>query len=292
MTAVHIPVLLEEVIEWLAPQPGQIMADGTLGAGGHTRRLAEAVGDQGRVVSVDRDPLTIELAETNLKGLPISVAQCSYAELPDILDEANVSQVDGILLDLGLSSDQLADDQRGFSFNADGPLDLRFDPTAGKSAAQLLQRISPEHLADLIYQYGEERYSRRIARAICKRQLEKPFTTATDLADVVRRSMPAAARRQNIDAATRTFQALRIAVNNELGELETALERLPKRLSIGGRLAIISFHSLEDRMVKQAFRGNENLEVLTRKPVLASEEEIRKNPRSRSAKLRVAARRT
>jgi 16S rRNA (cytosine1402-N4)-methyltransferase len=287
---VHVPVLPDEVMQWLDPQPGQVFADGTLGGGGHTRLLVEAVGDQGRVVAVDLDPDVIERAEKTLKGLPILLSQSSYVDLPEVLEESHIKHLDGILLDLGLSSDQLADEQRGFSFNADGPLDLRFDPTSGKSAAQLLERISAEHLANIIYQFGEERYSRRIARAICKRQRENPITTAAMLADIVRRSVPGSARRQHIDPATRTFQALRIAVNEELRALETALPRLRDCLRSGGRLAVISFHSLEDRIVKHQFRDDPQLEVLTRTPIAASDQEVDRNPRSRSAKLRVAQR--
>lgn len=286
--SVHISVMPNEVLHWLQLEPGQIVADATLGGGGHTRLLAAAVGPHGRVVAIDKDPIAITRAETTLQGLPILLAQSSFADLPEVLDEANIELVDAILLDLGLSSDQLADDDRGFSFNAEGPLDLRFNPQTGKSAAQLLQRISRDRLADIIYQYGEERYSRRIARAICERQRQSPIKTAAELATVVRRSMPATAKHQQIDPATRTFQALRIAVNDELKELEIALRRLPDRLRPGGRLAVISFHSLEDRTVKHAFRNNPELDVLTRKPILAAEAEVRENPRSRSAKLRVA----
>lgn len=290
---VHVPVLPNEVMEWLAPQAGQVIVDGTLGGGGHTRLFAAAVGDSGRVVAVDRDPEPVARAETTLQGLPILLAQASYAEVPEVLEETEIKQVHGILLDLGLSSDQLEDDERGFSFNADGPLDLRFDPTTGKSAAQLLQRITAERLADIIYKYGEERYSRRIARAICERQRVEPITLASDLAQIVRRCVPKPKRPDRgkaIDGATRTFQALRIAVNEELRELELALKRLPDCLAPGGRIAIISFHSLEDRIVKNAFREDSRLDALTRKPILASESEVSVNPRSRSAKLRVAAR--
>ena len=170
MPTIHVPVMPDEVMEWLDPQPGQIMVDGTLGGGGHTRLLAAAVADEGRVVAVDRDPAPVARAETTLKGLPILLAQSTYADIPEILEESGIEGVDGVLLDLGLSSDQLEDRERGFSFHSDGPLDLRFDPESGKSAAQLLQRITPESLADIIYQYGEERFSRRIARAICDRQ--------------------------------------------------------------------------------------------------------------------------
>ena len=267
--------------------------DGTLGGGGHARLLAAAVGESGRVVGVDRDPEAIARAEVALQGLPLMIANASYCDIPEVLAESGFDAVQGILLDLGLSSDQLIDDDRGFSFDSTGPLDLRFDPTRGKSAAQLIERITPERLADIIYNYGEERFSRRIARAICDRQRERPIESAQDLAAIVRRSVPAPNRYRNkkpIDTATRTFQALRIAVNEELRQLELALSRLPDCLTPGGRIAIISFHSLEDRIVKIAFRDDDRLSVLTRKPITASDEEIAENTRSRSAKLRIAER--
>ncbi|TWT96033.1 Ribosomal RNA small subunit methyltransferase H [Botrimarina colliarenosi] len=286
---IHIPVMPAEVIEQLAPQPGMQMFDGTLGGGGHTRMLAERVAPDGRVVAVDRDPGAVERAETALRGLPIAVACASYAEAPEVLAEAGVGPLDGILLDLGLSSDQLEDRERGFSFHADGPLDLRFDPTEGKPAAQLIARLSAEHLADVIYRYGEERCSRRIARAIVERRSIAPIQTAGDLAAVIRRAVPRNYDAR-IDPATRTFQALRIAVNNELDQLELALRRLPALLAPGGRIVIISFHSLEDRLVKEAFRGDESLQVLTNKPLRPTDDEVAVNPRSRSAKLRVAQR--
>ena len=197
--------------------------------------------------------------------------------------------MDGILLDLGLSSDQLADQERGFSFSSTGPLDLRFDPMRGKPAWRLLERLSAEHLADLIYLYGEERYSRRIARAIVQRREENPVLAAADLAELVRRCVPRS-RHDRIDPATRTFQALRIAVNDELKSLEIALRRLPDCLRPGGRLAVISFHSLEDRRVKEGFRDDPRLTPLTRKPITPSDVETAENPRSRSAKLRIAVR--
>ncbi len=280
-----------ECLHWLQPAAGQIMVDGTLGGGGHTRLLAAAVGDTGRVVAVDRDPEVIERAETTLQGLPLLVANASYTDIPEVLEESGIQSVHGILLDLGLSSDQLEDNERGFSFDSDGPLDLRFDPSRGKPASQLLERMTPERLADIIYQYGEERYSRRVARAICERQRVNPIKTASDLANIVRRALPRPPRgKKTIDPATRTFQALRIAVNEELHQLEIALKRLPDCLATGGRLAIISFHSLEDRLVKVAFRDDPRLEPLERKPITASDREIAENPRSRSAKLRVASR--
>jgi 16S rRNA (cytosine1402-N4)-methyltransferase len=285
---IHVPVLPAEVLEWLAPRPGMILVDGTLGGGGHTRMLAERLGDDGYVLSLDRDPAAIAAAERNLAGLPVKVAQSNYCDLPSVLEELGVQAVDGVLLDLGLSSDQLADAERGFSFDAPGDLDLRFNPDEGQPAWQLLARLKENEIADIIYQFGEERFSRRIARRIVEARTTKPIRTAAELAQLVRRSVPRS--EQRIDPATRTFQALRIAVNRELESLALALERIPNYLKPGGRLAIISFHSLEDRPVKEAFRSDERLRVLTKKPITASEEELRENPRSRSAKLRVAER--
>lgn len=286
---VHVPVMPAEVLEQLAPRPGMVLVDGTLGGGGHTRLLAERVAPDGRVIAMDRDPAAVARAEQSLWGLPVSVACSSYGEAPEVLGEVGVEAVDGVLLDLGLSSDQLDDRDRGFSYAAEGPLDLRFDPTSGESAARLLARLSAEHLADLIYHYGEERCSRRIARAIVERRRERPIETATDLAQIVRRAVPRDYD-PRIDAATRTFQALRIAVNEELDHLETAMKRLPALLAPGGRIVAISFHSLEDRIVKVAFRRDERLRVVTAKPLRPTPEEVAANPRARSAKLRVAER--
>lgn len=289
-TPIHVPVLPAEVLHWLDPQPGQIIVDGTLGAGGHTRMLAERLGGRGFVLSLDRDPRAIAAAERNLAGLPVKVAQSNYCDLPEILREIDAPAVDAVLLDLGLSSDQLADRERGFSFEADGELDLRFNTDEGQPAWQMLERLKENEIADLICKYGEERFSRRIARRIVEARTEqRPVRTAAALADLVRRSVPRT--EQRIDPATRTFQALRIAVNRELESLALALERIPNLLKPGGKFAIISFHSLEDRPVKEAFRSDERLEVLTKKPIVAGEEELRRNPRSRSAKLRVARRR-
>ena len=213
----------------------------------------------------------------------------NYSDIPEVLAGLKVNAVDGILLDLGLSSDQLADANRGFSFQSSGTLDLRFDETRGEPAWKLVGRLSAEHLADLIFQYGEERFSRRIARRIVEVRKENPIRTADELARVVRGSVPRS-RDERIDPATRTFQALRIAVNEELKWLEVALRRLPDCLKPGGRLAVISFHSLEDRPVKEAFRNDARLNVLTRRPIRPSESEVAVNPRSRSAKFRVAER--
>jgi 16S rRNA (cytosine1402-N4)-methyltransferase len=282
-------VLPDEVIHWLAPRENQVFVDGTLGAGGHTRLLAERVSPDGLVIAVDRDPSALKAAEAELAGLPVKIAQSNYCEVPELLDQLGIPLVHGILLDLGLSSDQLADASRGFSFEASGDLDLRFDPTRGEPAWRLVNRLSQEHLAQILFRYGEERFSRRIARKIVEQRRRAPITGARELARLVQQCVPRS-RHERIDPATRTFQALRIAVNDELLSLQRALERLPGRLCERGRIAIISFHSLEDRLVKTAFRDDPRLRVLTKKPVTASPEELERNRRSRSAKLRVAER--
>ncbi|WP_442481620.1 16S rRNA (cytosine(1402)-N(4))-methyltransferase RsmH [Aeoliella sp. SH292] len=286
----HVPVTPGEVLELLAIREGATLVDGTMGGGGHTRLMSQAVGPTGRVISLDRDPGAVERTTELLADLTnVTPVHANYANLPEVLEDLAIERVDGILLDLGLSSDQLADRERGFSFNADGPLDLRFDPTVGEPASKMLSRLSAEHLADIIYQYGEERMSRRIARAVVERRRQRPIETAGDLADLVRSVVPRS-KNHRIDPATRTFQALRIAVNDELRSLEVALTRMPPLLATGGRLVVISFHSLEDRMVKVAFRDSELLQVITKKPLVASASEQAGNPRSRSAKIRAAER--
>jgi 16S rRNA (cytosine1402-N4)-methyltransferase len=286
---VHVPVMADEIVHWLAPQPGDVIVDGTLGGGGHTRLLADLVGKDGLVIGLDRDAAVLAAAEQSLAKMPIVLSQSNFCDLPEVLAELNIEAVKGIVLDLGLSSDQLADERRGFSFDSTGPLDMRFDVTQGEPAWRLLERLGEAHLADLIYQYGEERYSRRIAAKIVARRRENPVRTAAELADLVRRCVPKS-KSMKIDPATRTFQALRIAVNDELKSLEIALRRLPDCLLPGGRLAILSFHSLEDRRVKEAYRDDDRLLVMTKRPLRPSEEETASNPRSRSAKLRVAER--
>ena len=285
---VHRPVLLDEVIDWMAPREGAILVDGTAGAGGHAVELARRVGPGGRLIGLDRDPEMLAMAGEAVEGLPATLIRASYSDLPDVLDDLGIETVDGILLDLGLSSDQLSWTRRGFSFAADGPLDMRFDPDAEETAADLVNRLDADALADVLYQYGEERHSRRIARRIVESRRVEPIRTTARLAEIVRKSVPG--KWGPIDPATRTFQALRIRVNRELEHLEAAMEDLPDCLGPGGRLVVISFHSLEDRRVKHAFRDDPRLEVLTRKPVSASADEVRQNPRSRSAKLRAAER--
>lgn len=284
---IHVPVMRKEVMAALAPQPGQRLVDGTLGGGGHTQAFALAVGGEGLVISLDRDPTAIESVATRLKGLPILLVESNFCDLPEVLKQLEIPQVDGVLLDLGLSSDQLADDSRGFSFHAEGPLDLRFNPEEGRPASYLVNTMKENNLADLIFEYGEERFSRRIARKIVEFRKTQPIRTAKELSEIVRRCVPRSPR-DSIDPATRTFQALRIAVNGEMEALEKILQELPRCVRPGGKVAIISFHSLEDRRVKEAFRENLNYRSLTKKPILPDTEEIQRNPRARSAKLRVA----
>lgn len=277
-----------EVLEWIAPTAGKIVIDGTLGGGGHTRLIAEKLGDQGFVLGIDRDPAAIERAENSLRGLPVKICQSSYDELGEVLKEIDVQLVDGILLDLGLSSDQLADRTLGFSFDSDGEFDLRFDPTTGIPAWKLLERLSERELANMIFEFGEERRSRAVARALKDALKLGELKTASAVAKIVRRAVGFS--KDRIDSATRTFQGLRIGVNDELGRLERFLQRAPDWIRPGGRLVIMSFHSLEDRLVKNAFREDARWKVLTAKPLMALEDEVASNPRSRSAKLRVAER--
>ncbi|HTU21710.1 MAG TPA: 16S rRNA (cytosine(1402)-N(4))-methyltransferase RsmH [Gemmataceae bacterium] len=298
----HVSVLTVEVLEALAPGPGQVFVDATVGAGGHSRLLAERLLPGGQLVGLDRDAAMLELARPRLAELPVTLVQAPFSRLREVLDAQGIAAVDGVLADLGFCSDQMEDAERGLSFTQSGPLDMRLDPTTGEPASALLRRLSERDLADLIYRYGEERFSRRIARRIVEMRRRTPLETTEELAELVRRCVPrprwdrrpagrsANRRRPTIDPATRVFQALRIAVNDELGELETLLKMLPACVRPGGRAAVISFHSLEDRLVKTAFRDRSLWEALTRKPVQAGEEEVRNNPRARSAKLRAARR--
>lgn len=281
---VHLSVLPVETLELLAPQPGEVWADCTTGGGGHTRLIAEHVGPTGRVLALDQDPTMLELARERLAGLSVELVRANFDQLPEVLAARGLTRIDGVLADLGFSSDQLADAARGLSFKTDGPLDMRLDPSAGATAADLVNTMGEAALADTIFEYGEERHSRRVARRIVERRAEQPFATTADLADVVRRAVP---RSGGIDPATRTFQALRIAVNDELGALDRLLAALPAVLKPGGRAGIISFHSLEDRRVKHAFRAA-GWSSVNKKPVEAGDAEAARNPRARSAKLRVA----
>ena len=289
--SLHTSVLVKESLSFLNLTPGMTVVDGTLGGGGHTRLLAESVGPRGKVVAIDRDPSAIERGAKELANLPIRFAQANFCNLPEVLDAVEVESIDGMLLDVGISSDQLADRERGFSFDSAGPLDLRFDPTEGEPAWRLINRLRPETLADLIYEFGEERHSRRIARRIAQARERQPIESAKEFAKLVVSAIPRqATNKKRIHPATRTFQALRIAVNEELKSLQIALERIPSRLKPGGRLVVISFHSLEDRLVKTAFRSPQTWNCLTKSPVEAAPDEVAMNRRSRSARLRAAER--
>lgn len=286
--AVHRPVLLDEVLGVLALFEGAIVIDGTVGAGGHARAIAEKIGPSGMLVGFDRDPRMLELAAENLKGRPVRLVRRPYSEAKEVLREMGIERANGILLDLGLSSDQLAWADRGFSFAREGPLDMRFDPEGDLSAGDIVNDWDEKEIADLIYQYGEDRNSRRIARRIVEERADRRIETTSRLAEIVRKA--SRGRWGAIDPSTRTFQALRIAANRELDHLDAILKDLPDLLEAGGRAAIVSFHSLEDRRVKWAFRNEPRLSVISKKPITAGAEEIRANPRARSAKLRVAER--
>jgi 16S rRNA (cytosine1402-N4)-methyltransferase len=282
--AAHIPVLLGEAVDALDVRPGGLYVDGTFGAGGHTREIAAR---GGRVVAFDVD------SEARLPpelGAAVQLVHANFADLAAQLDALEFGQVDGVLFDLGVSSMQFDRGERGFSFQDDGPLDMRLDRSAGQSARDLLATLDERELADTIFEFGEERASRRIARAIvaAREAGELPVTTAP-FARLVARAIHVRGYRR-IHPATRTFQALRIAVNDELGALRGGLAAATARLRIGGRLAVISFHSLEDRIVKQTFRDDSRLRALTKKPLAPGEAEVARNPRARSAKLRVAER--
>jgi 16S rRNA (cytosine1402-N4)-methyltransferase len=289
----HVPVMTAEVLHHLRPERGGIFIDCTLGLGGHARALLEAGAT--RLIGFDRDRHALARAEETLSAWRdrIDLVHSDYRALDDVLDARHITVVDGALADLGVSSMQFDAPGRGFSFQRDEPLDMRMDQSAGDTAADLVARSSERELADAIFQYGEERFSRRIARAIVDARRETPVATTGRLASIVRRAIP---RRgfARIDPATRTFQALRIWVNRELEGLDRFLEAAVRRLRAGARLVVITFHSLEDRIVKHTLRalesGDAGVRVLTRKPIVPSDEEITRNPRARSAKLRAAER--
>lgn len=293
----HIPVLLREVMELLDPEADAVFLDGTAGAGGHAEEIARRIGPGGLLVCADADPRMLDAARERLRGFSgVRAVHADYADLDRLREAADGRVFDGMLLDLGISSVQLDDPDRGFSFRADGPLDMRRDPAAGgPTAADILRRASEKELADIFYRFGEERFSRRIARAVAERRRREPIRRTADLADLVKAAIPRKAWPRSIHPATRVFQALRIAVNRELESLAAFLDRFPDHMAPGGRVAVISFHSLEDRLVKTAFRAKSTgegavLEVLTRKPLSPGEDEITRNPRAGSARLRAARR--
>lgn len=300
----HVPVLLDEVLEYLQPEPGDMYIDGTIGAGGHAAAILERSAPDGQLLGLDQDPNALDVAAERLDvfGDRVTLVRGNFRSMRDVAREHKFTSVDGILLDLGYSSLQIEDMERGFSFRADAPLDMRLDPDAPTTAADLVNHLSQTELADIIYDYGEERQSRKIARAIVE---HRPVTTARELGDLIE---DVVGRRGRIHPATRTFQALRIAVNDELEALEEVLPQAITLLRPAGRVAVISFHSLEDRIVKHFFRQEAQdcicpphilvcecghtatVDVITRSPVTATEEEVDRNPRARSAKLRVAER--
>ena len=290
MASGHQPVLLAETMELLRVRAGGLYVDGTLGLAGHASEILRRSAPDGRLLAFDRDAETMERARETLApfGERARLVHADWREAPSVLGEA---RPDGILLDLGVSSVQLDTAERGFSFQQDGPLDMRMDRSQGPTAADVVNRTRETELADLIYGYGEERASRRIARAIVRARERRHFSTTGELAAVVR-SAAGRARRPGLDPATLTFQALRIHVNRELEGLGEALTALASTLAPGGRMAVIAFHSLEDREVKQAFRAaaGQGFTLLTKKPQGASADEVRANPRSRSARLRAIAR--
>jgi len=291
---VHFPVMTTEVVQHLRPQFGGLFVDCTVGLGGHSRALLEAGAT--RIIGLDRDLDALARAGDTLAPWRdrVELVHADYRTLTDVLDQRHIATVDGALADLGVSSLQFDAPGRGFSFQRDEPLDMRMDRSQGETAADFVARATESELADTIFQYGEERFSRRIARALVETRRDAPVTTTGQLAAIVRRSIP---RRgyTRIDPATRTFQALRIWVNRELEGLDRFLEAAASRLRAGARLAVITFHSLEDRIVKHTLRALEHREtalvkVLTKKPLVPADDELQRNPRARSAKLRVAER--
>ncbi|MBI4786603.1 MAG: 16S rRNA (cytosine(1402)-N(4))-methyltransferase RsmH [Chloroflexi bacterium] len=280
----HIPVLLQPLIELLAPHPGGQYIDGTVGAGGHSAGILDASAPTGRVLGLDADPKALAVAATNLAryGERVLPRHSNFGHLKQIAGDHGFVPADGIVLDLGLSSMQLSDAERGFSFQTEGALDMRFNPDDTVTAAELVNTLDENELADLIFKYGEERASRRIARAIVH---ARPHATAAQLAAVIEKAI---GRRGRVHPATRTFQALRIEVNRELEVLEQVLPQIVEVLAVQGRVVIITFHSLEDRIVKNFFRQSKELRVLTKHPVRPTRDEALSNPRSRSAKLRAA----
>ncbi len=308
MSFQHIPVLLQETIEHLKPAPGKTYVDGTLGGGGHSLEILKAIYPSGRLIGIDRDTAAIEAATNKLSDYSDSFRGIhgNYVDIKSLLSDLSIYEVDGVLLDLGVSSHQLDTPDRGFSYHEEAPLDMRMDTSQDFSASDLVNSSSQEELAQIIWEYGEERWGKRIAEFIVK---NRPIETTTQLVEVIKMAVPSSARRGGPHPARRTFQALRIAVNQELSLLEEAIRNAVEVLKPGARLCVISFHSLEDRIVKNTFRSLKDpcicppnapicicgltsvVDIITRKPVIASKEELNVNIRARSAKLRVCQKR-
>lgn len=305
----HAPVLLNECIEGLDIKPDGIYVDGTLGRAGHSSEIIKRLED-GRLIGIDRDMTAIIEAGEKLRqyGDRFTAVHGNFSRIGEILDDLGIDKVDGMLFDLGVSSPQLDDGERGFSYMTDAPLDMRMDRDQSLTAYEIVNTWPEEELRRILFDYGEERYSPKIAAEICRRREKSPIGTTTELAEIIKSAMPAKALREKQHPAKRSFQAIRIAVNDELGEVSDMLDTAADRLKIGGRLCVISFHSLEDRLVKNAIRRRENgctcpknfpvcvcgfvqtLKSVTRKPITPTDEELESNPRSRSAKLRIAQR--
>ena len=306
----HKPVLLHECLDALAIKPDGVYLDGTLGRAGHSLEIVRRLTAGGRLIALDRDETAIEAAQRRLADYMdrVTLVHSNFSALDDVLREIGVRGVDGMLFDLGVSSPQLDDAARGFSYKQDAPLDMRMDESASYTARELVNTVSYEELKRILYEYGEERYASAIAKKICAYRTEKPIETTLELADLIRSAMPAAALREKQHPAKRSFQAIRIAVNDELAAVREMMDTAPDKLRTGGRLCVISFHSLEDRIVKAGIARREHgctcpreapvctcgfvqtLRSVSRKPILPGEEELASNPRARSAKLRVAER--
>ena len=302
----HISVLLDECIEGLNIKPDGIYVDGTLGGAGHSSQIAKRL-TTGRLIGIDRDPIALKAAGERLAPYSdrVTLVHSNFCEIAQVLKDLDIPGVDGILLDLGVSSPQLDDGSRGFSYMADAPLDMRMNSEDALTAYDVVNSWSYEELKRILFDYGEERYAPKIASAICRKREEKPIETTLELVDVIRGAMPAQALREKQHPAKRSFQAIRIAVNDELGSVEKVMKDAIPCLNPGGRLAVITFHSLEDRIVKTAMAGagkgctcppsfpvcvcgkKPQVQVITRKPIVSGEEELERNPRARSAKLRV-----
>ena len=302
----HVSVLLEECIQGLAIKPDGIYVDGTLGGAGHSSRIAAKL-TTGRLIGIDRDNMALEAAAERLRPFEdrVTLVHANFCDMDQALQGLGIDKVDGILLDLGVSSPQLDDVQRGFSYMTDAPLDMRMNGEDVRDARQIVNTWSYEELKRILYDYGEERFAPRIAAAICRRREQAPIETTLELVDVIKSAMPASALREKQHPAKRSFQAIRIAVNDELGAVETVMKKAVPLLNPGGRLAVITFHSLEDRIVKNAMaeaaKGctcppsfpvcvcgkKPQVRIVTRKPIVSGEEELERNPRARSAKLRI-----
>ncbi|MBN2167979.1 MAG: 16S rRNA (cytosine(1402)-N(4))-methyltransferase RsmH [Actinobacteria bacterium] len=301
--------MVEEVLKYLDPREGEVIVDGTVGTGGHSESIARKIGETGRLIAIDRDPSAIDEARKRLDKVAAQVSyHCqNFRDILSVISDEGLESVNGILLDLGVSSLQLDDPARGFSFRLEGDLDMRMGPDAERSAAQIINEIPEEELVRILYQYGEERWARRIAQFIVESRTRRPIKTTHELSQIVQDAIPVGARRGRKFPARKTFQALRIAVNDELTDLKEGISRAIECLAESGRIVVLSYHSLEDRIVKHTFsslaKGSNFppgdplyhepvLELLTRRPVTATAEEIEENPRGRSAKLRAATRRT